>query len=482
MATGEHMKQQSNARSTSRRRFLKHAAVAAAGPMIVRASVLGAAAGTGTPPPSERITLGLIGPGKQGSSHLGALVLRSDVQILAICDVQEERRKAARELIEKRTGTGPSKDKETAKNLVADAEASTANNPWAVTDASAIRGTGPATSANDVSYYNDFRELLGRKDIDAVLIAVPDHWHATVATHALKAGKDVYLEKPLTLTIREAKELIDTTRRYARILQTGSQQRSSREFRIACEMVRNGRIGELKRVWVVIGVPSKECDLPGEPVRAGVDWDMWLGPAPWRPFSKTLCPPVDDPGWALWRSYRDYSGGAMTDFGAHHFDIAQWAMGMDESGPVEILPPEPKGRKYLTYRYASGVEMIHASTGNAFGGAGLTFEGSEGKIRVDRGVLELTPASLVRYRPRPGEVQLYKSPGHHQDWINGIRQRKHPNCHVEIGARSVTVCHLGNICYWLNRALKWDPVNWQFVGDEEANRWLDRPKRGNWMV
>jgi predicted dehydrogenase len=466
----------------SRRRFLKHAAaVAAAGPMIVRSSVLGQ---NGTTPPSERITLGLIGPGKQGSAHLGALLLRSDVQILGICDVQEERRRAARELVERRTGAAP-KDpkapKETAKNLVADADQSTANNPWAVTDASAISGTGPATSASDVKYYNDFRELLGRKDIDAVLIAVPDHWHAIIATQAIKAGKDVYCEKPLTLTIREAKDLIDTTKRYARIFQTGSQQRSSREFRVACEMVRNGRIGKLKRIWVVIGIPSKECDLPAEPVRAGVDWDMWLGPAPWRPFNRILCPPVDDPSWALWRSYRDYSGGAMTDFGAHHFDIAQWAMGMDESGPVEIIPPG-KDRKYLSYMYDNGVEMIHASTGNAFGGAGLTFEGTEGKIRVDRGVLELTPASLVRYRPKPGEVQLYRSPGHHQDWINGIRQRKQPNCNVEVGARSVTVCHLGNICYWLNRPLKWDPVNWQFIGDEEANRWLDRPKRGSWMA
>jgi predicted dehydrogenase len=470
---------------TSRRRFMKTAAALAAAPIIVPPSVLGAGlSSNGTLPPSERITLGQIGVGKQGMSHLAAWVLRSDVQILGIADVQEERRKAARELIEKRTGTGDSKskDKETAKSLVADAESSTANNPWAVTDASAISGTGPATNANDVKYYNDFREVLGRKDIDAVLIAVPDHWHATIATAALKAGKDVYCEKPLTLTIREAKDLIDTVHRYARIFQTGSQQRSSREFRVACEMVRNGRIGQLQNVWVVIGIPSKECDLPAEEVRKGVDWDMWLGPAPWRPFNKILCPPIEDPSWALWRSYRDYSGGAMTDFGAHHFDIAQWAMGMDNSGPVEIVPPSGKDIKNLTYKYANGVEMYHASTGNAFGGAGLTFVGTEGKIRVDRGILEVTPAKLTRYRPRPGEVHLYKSPGHHQDWINGIRERKQPNCHVEIGARSATVCHLGNICYWLNRPLKWDPVNWTFIGDEEANRWLDRPKRGSWMA
>jgi predicted dehydrogenase len=476
--------------SPSRRRFLKYAAAAATGPMIVKSSVLGAAAGSNGTPPSERITLGLIGPGKQGTAHLGALVLRSDIQILGICDVQEERRKAARELIEKRTGVAPagsdsSKDKEkkeTAKSLIADAEGSTANNPWAVTDASAVSGSAPATSANDVKYYGDFREILARKDIDAVLIAVPDHWHAIVATHALKAGKDVYCEKPLTLTIREAKDLIDTVRRYSRIFQTGSQQRSSREFRMACEMIQNGRIGQLKKITVVIGIPSKECDLPGEPVRKGVDWDMWLGPAPWRPFNKILCPPIEDPSWANWRSYRDYSGGAMTDFGAHHFDIAQWAMGMDHSGPVEIIPPNGKDVKDLVYKYANGVEMVHQSTGNAFGGAGLTFEGAEGKIRVDRGVLELTPTSLARYKPKPGEVHLYKSPGHHQDWINGIRQRKQPNCNVEVGARSVTVCHLGNICYWLNRPLKWDPVNWTFIGDEEANRWLDRPKRGSWMA
>jgi predicted dehydrogenase len=456
---------------TSRRRFLKGAVVAAVAPMIVRPSVLGAA--DGTPPPSERITMGFIGCGKQGSGHLTAMVRRSDLQLLAIADVQEEKRKNAREIIEKATGQSPNKE---------DAQGVDANKPWSSEGATTVGG--PATKAGDVQYYNDFRDLLVRKDIDAVLIATPDHWHAIHTIEAARAGKDIYCEKPLTLTIREARDVIDAVNHFGRVFQVGSQQRSSREFRFACEMVRNGRIGRLKSVTVVTGTPSIDCDLPEEPVRKGVDWDFWLGPAPYRPFNKILCPPIEDQGWAMWRLYREFSGGAMTDFGAHHFDIAQWALAMDGSGPVEITPPEGgKDGKPLTFRYANGVEMYHGNTGLNFGGKGLTFVGTEGKIDVDRGKLETTPESIKRSPTHAGEMFLYKSVGHHEDWIRAIKTRRRQTvCPVEVGAHSVTVCHLGNICYWLNRPLRWDPNTWQFLGDDEANRWLDRPKRGNWTV
>ena len=462
----------------SRRRFLKLAALAAAGPMIVRPSVVARAA-DGTPPPSERITMGFIGVGKQGMGHVGAIVRRSDINVLAIADVQEERRHNARDAIEKATGAAPTDPKKKEP-----AETPNSNTPWATQEgalSTAGKG-GPATRAKDVQYYNDYRDLLARGDVDAVLIATPDHWHANIATAACLAGKDVYCEKPLTLTIREARELIDTVRRHNRVLQVGSQQRSSGEFRFACEMVRSGRIGQLKSVTVVTGTQSVECDLPAEPIRKGVDWDMWLGPAPYRPFNRILCPPVDDPGWANWRLYRDYSGGAMTDFGAHHFDIAQWGLGTDNSGPIEITPPDGKDVKQLTFTYANGVRVYHASTGESFGGKGLTFQGTEGKIVVDRGFLETTPARLKSIPTHVPETFLYKSPGHHEDFFRAVRERRDPICPVEVGAHSVTVCHLGNIAYWLRRPLKWNPQAWQFENDQEANRWLDRPKRAPWTA
>jgi predicted dehydrogenase len=464
-------------RKPSRRRFLRSAAAAALAPMIVRPSVVGAA--DGTPAPSNRITLGFIGVGKQATNHLSALVRRSDIQVLGICDVQEERRAAARDLIEKATsGNLPASDKPPAP-------VANSNSPWATQEGappSSNTGKGPATSAGDVKYYHDYHELLNRKEIDAVLIAAPDHWHALLATHACAAGKDVYCEKPLTLTLREAKDLIDTVNRYARIFQVGSQQRSSHEFRFACEMVRSGRIGKLKSVTVFTGTTSIECDLPAEPMRKGVDWDTWLGPAPYRPFNQILCPPADSTEWAMWRLYRDYSGGAMTDFGAHHFDIAQWGMNTDDTGPVEILPPSRTERKQLTYKYANGVEVYHSSIGKDFGGKGLLFEGTDGQIRVDRGYLETTPAKLKQIPIHAGETFLYKSPGHHEDWIRSMRSRKKNICPVEVGAHSAAVCHLGNICYWLDRPLKWDPANWRFIDDEEANRWVDRPKRSPYTV
>jgi predicted dehydrogenase len=470
--------------SPSRRRFLQIAALAAAGPTIVRPGAVFGAAADGTPAPSNRLTIGFIGVGKQGMGHLGAIVRRSDVNVLAIADVQEERRNAARDLIEKATGAEPKKDADK-KPSTEPTPAPNSNTPWATQDGappSANTGKEPATKAADVQYYNDYRDLLARNDVDTVLIATPDHWHAIQAVDACRAGKDIYCEKPLTLTIRETRDVVAAVRRHNRVFQTGSQQRSSREFRFACEMVRSGRIGKLKSITVATGTPSVECDLPAEPIRKGVDWDAWLGPAPYRPFNKILCPPVESNDWAMWRLYRDYSGGAMTDFGAHHFDIAQWALGADDSGPVQVLPPDGKDRKMLTFRYANGVEVYHASTGQNFGGKGLTFEGSAGKIEVDRGFLKTTPDNLQRTPTHVGETFLYKSPGHHEDFFRGVRTRRQPICPVEVGASSVTVCHLGNIAYWLNRPLTWNPGAWQFENDEEANRWVDRPKRAPYLL
>ncbi|MBI4586213.1 MAG: Gfo/Idh/MocA family oxidoreductase [Planctomycetes bacterium] len=423
----------------SRRRFVKAAAAALAAPALVPSSIFGRA---GNAAPSERIAVGVIGCGKMANDyHLSTLLTFPDVQIVAVCEVDKNRREHAR----KRVEGAYSKD-------------------------SAYQGCAE---------HIDFRELIARKDIDAVLIATPDHWHAIPIIEACKTKKDVYCEKPLTLTIAEAKRCIDAVRKHERVMQTGSQQRSSvfGPFRLACEIVRSGRLGKVKTVSVGVGGPSRWCDLPEEPMEPGLDWDLWLGQAPKRPYNSVLSPRGVHNHFPNWRAYREYSGGGYTDFGAHHFDIAQWALGMDESGPVEIIPPEdPNATSGVKYLYANGVEMIHGGPG------GCVFTGTAGTLRIDRGHLTSEPESIVKEPLGEKDVHLYKSPGHHRNWIDCIRSRKRPVADVEIGARSVTVAHLGNLAYWYHRKLRWDPKNWKFAGDEEANRWLDRERRGPWKL
>ncbi len=457
---------------TSRRRFLQMTALAAAGPMIVKASVVGAA--DGTPPPSERLTIGFIGPGKQGSGHLSPIAKRKDITVLAVCDVQQSKRDKAREIIEK---SAASAAKDAAKPKTVDPNKSVdASSPW---DSKTAGGGASGTDPKAVKYYADYRELLDRKEIDTVLIATPDHWHSIIIAAAARAGKDIYCEKPLTLTIGEAKEVIRVVHQYDRVFQTGSQQRSAREFRFACEMIRNGRIGKIKTVTTTVGGSSRECDLAAEPIRAGVDWNMWVGPAPMRPFNKVLCPGPEFDGFPNWRNYRDFSGGGMTDWGAHHFDITQWALGMDNSGPVEIIPPNGKDRNWLTFKYANGTELYQGKDG---GGHGIVFEGETGKIEVGRGFLQTWPDKLQRIPTQVNEIHLYNSPGHHDDFFRAVRTRGATICPVEVGAHSVTVCHLGNIACWLGRPVKWNPDKWEFVNDEEANRWINRPKREPWYL
>jgi predicted dehydrogenase len=369
--------------------------------------------------------------------HLGYFLGESDVQVLAVCDVDTTRR----------TGAQKSVDEHYAQEKAG--------------------GQYQGCAA-----YADFRELIARPDIDAVVIATPDHWHTIPVIEACKAGKDIYCEKPLTLTIHEARLLIDAVRKHDRVFQTGSQQRSSQEFRLACELVRSGRIGKIKSVIVNVGAPSKWCDLPEEALEPGLDWNAWLGPAPERPYNSILSPRGIHDHFPAWRNYREYSGGMMTDWGAHHFDIAQWGLGMDESGPVEIIPPEDStAEKGVRYVYDNGAEVIHGE------GGGVTFVGETGEIVVNRGHLSSTPETIIKEPLGENDVHLYESPGHQRDWLNCVKSRKRPICDVEIGARSVTVCHLGNLAYWNHRRLKWDPKVWRFIGDDEANTWLDRPRR-----
>jgi predicted dehydrogenase len=423
----------------SRRQFIRRtSALAVAAPTIISATALG---NDKAEPPSQRLNIGFVGMGKQSRWHTGYLSGKTDVQVLAVCDVDTTRREDAKAGIEKK---------------------------YEKLERKGYKGCDA---------YVDYHELLARKDIDAVLIATPDHWHAAVAIEACKAGKDVYSEKPLTLTIHEAKTLIDCVRKYDRVFQTGSQQRSSKEFRTAVEYVRSGRIGKVKQVLVDVGGPSKPCDLPEEMMEPGLDWDRWLGQAPKRPYNSILSPRGIHNNFPAWRSYREYSGGGMTDWGAHHFDIAQWGLDMDHSGPVEIIPPEdPKAQKGVKYIYANGVEMIHG------GGGGVTFIGTEGQIFVNRGKISSTPDSILKEPLTDKDVKVYDSKDHHEDWLKCIKTRQRPICDVEIGARSVTVCHLGNLAYWNHRTLKWDPQKWEFPGDAEANGWRDRARRAGYEL
>jgi predicted dehydrogenase len=422
----------------NRRQFLKSTSIATASAPLLWSS---AWAAPGQKGPNDRIILGFIGTGTQGRGLLQGFLNHSDTQVVAVCDVDTTRREHHRKIVEEH---------------------------YSIKQDTEFKGCAE---------YKEFADLIARPDIDAVVIAVPDHWHAYIAIAACNAGKDVYCEKPLSLTIHEARAMVNAARKNNRVFQTGSMQRSSSEFRKACELVRNGRLGKIKEVIVDVGPSSVPCDLPEEAMEPGLNWDLWLGPAPLRPYNSVLSPRGVHKHFPNWRSYREYSGGAMTDWGAHHFDIAQWGLGMDDSGPVAIIPPEdPKATKGLRYIYANGVEVLHGDSG------GILFIGSEGKILVNRGKFEATPAALGEVPLDDKAIRLYKSNNHLTDFLSCMRSRKKPICDVEIGCRSVTVCHLGNLAYWNHRRLKWDPVKERFIGDEEANQWLDRPKRGHWTV
>jgi predicted dehydrogenase len=410
-------------RRVTRRGFLRTLAAGTFGvPAVVRATAL---AGAGRVAASDRIAAAAIGAGGRGRYIFGSLCKRSGVQGVAVCDVQQDRLEPFR-----RSG---------------------------------------------LAVYRDFREMLARGDLDVVVVASPSHWKPLHTIAAAKAGADVYCEKPMSLTIRDGRAMADAVRRYGRIFQHGTQQRSSREFRFACEMVRSGRIGALRFVEVYVGGPPRDCHLPAEPVPKGIDWDLWLGPAPWRPFHSAICMR----GCGAWEGFRDYSGGGMTGWGSHHFDIAQWGLAADETGPVRVVPPDWRTRRGVTFTYASGVEVRH--TGQ-MGEWAVVFHGGRGRIAVNRGKLQSWPASIMREPIGPEEVHLYTSPGHGENFLHCVRTRQRAVCDVEIGHRTMSVCHLGNIAYWLRRPLKWDPAAERFLGDAEADRLLNRARREPWRI
>ena len=425
-------------RLVSRRKFVQTLAAAGiVGPTILRSLPKARAAA------NERLTLGMIGVGTMGRGHVERFLGYGDVQIVAVCDVVSERRDHSKARVEQRYAEQAGKD-----------------------------------SYKGCAAFNDFRELLALDGLDAVVIATPDHWHTIVSILAARAKKYIYCEKPLTLTIGEGRRLVDEIRANNAVFQTGSQQRTEfgGKFRTACELLRNGRIGKIKTVRVGVGGPPVPCDLPEQPVPAGTDWNFWLGPAPWRGYNEVLCPKGVHQHFPAFRNYREYAGGGLADMGAHHFDIAQWALDMDGSGPVKVEPPAADATTGLKFTYANGVEMFHG------GPSGCTFEGETGTIYVDRDKLESTPEAVAKTPLGEQEPRLEHADDHGRNWLDCIKSRKLPICDVEIGHRSATVCHLANLGYQLRRPLTWDPAKEQFAADDEANALLTRVPRDPWRI
>jgi predicted dehydrogenase len=439
--------------SISRRRFLVQASVLTSAPFILP--------GWSKPtPPGSRITLGFIGLGIQGRGLMKGFLERDGVQVVAVCDVDTNRREDGRKRVDTYYGQQAGRD--------------------------AFRGC---------LVFEDFRELVSRPDIDAVVVATPDHWHALVSIAAAKAGKDIYCEKPLSKSVHESRAMVKAVRKNHRVLQVGSMQRSMREFRVACELVRNGCLGKIDHVNVTVGGPAVPCDLPGEAAEPGLNWDRWLGPAEERPYNSVLSPRGVNNFYPNWRHYREYGGGGVTDFGAHHFDIAQWGLGMDDSGPREITPPADwqTAQHGVRMRYANGIELVHAPGHND-----VTFFGSDGVVQVDRGRIAVTIGGrtiekggmplrdqldrIEKTFLQRAKVRLYRSRDHQGDWLTAIRTRKKPICDVEIGARTATVCHLVDLAYYHGELMKWNPAREKFTDGAGDPCWLDVPHRTPWKI
>ena len=409
------------------------AGTAIAFPAIVPSSVFGANA------PSNRIVMGAIGVGSQGTGDMRGFLSKPEVQMVAVCDVDKNHRDGAKKIVDDKYGN------------------------------------------SDCRAYLDFRDLIGRGDLDAVQLAMPDHWLAIPAAAAARAGLDIHGQKPLARSIREGRAICDAVHRYSRVWQTGSQQRSDLKFRRAAELVRNGRIGKILKIEV--GLPTGG----GSDVKAvmavpeGLDWDFWLGPAPYVPYRGVV-------HWN-WRWIMDYSGGQLTDWAGHHIDIAHWGMGWDYTGPVEIegkgnYPTEglynvPTEYKF-TCKYADGAIMTVANNRQLTQGA--KWYGEKGWIHVNRGGLHASDEKILREEIGPNEVKLYESRDHKQNFLDCVKSRKLTICPVEVGHRSISVGLLGEIAMLTGRKIKWDPETEQIIGDPEAGALLGRSYREPWVL
>jgi myo-inositol 2-dehydrogenase / D-chiro-inositol 1-dehydrogenase len=420
----------------SRRTFVHAATLGAiAAPSFVPASVFGADA------PSKKITIGFIGAGDHGTTwNLDAYLKLPDARVLAVCDVDGFRMRKAK----------------------------------AIVDA--------AYDNEDCSITKDFRQIIERKDIDAVMISTPDHWHTLISVMAARAGKDVQCEKP-TLTINEGKILIDTMRKHGRVFQTSTEDRSLPMYHRIAELVRNGRIGKLQRIEVILPKePAFAGDPAPQPVPPDLDWEMWLGPAPEAPYTKHRA-------HYNFRWISDYSGGIITDWGAHLFDTAQWANDTERSGPIQVQGAGNfwEGglfntvRDYdLTFTYQNGVVMTCQP-----GTPSIKFIGTDGWVgnRGWRGKVEASSDEIRNSIIGPNEIHLYTNPkGEHDDFLKCVKSRKDPYFPVDIGHRVSSVCHLANISLKLGRKLNWDPKAERFQSDDSANGMLERPMRKPWQL
>ena len=433
----------------SRRRFLETTAVAAA-PFILPSGILSAKV-----KPNDKITVGFIGMGIQNRGLQNRFMADSNVVAVAVSDCDTTRRKAA----QKR-----------------------ANDRY---------------QNKDCKAYNDYREIVARDDIDAVCIATPDHWHAIQTVEAVNSGKDVYCEKPLTHNVHESIEVMNAVKNKKAILQTGSMQRSSREFRVACELVRNGVIGKVKSTAVNIGNAGIPCDLPTEKEEPGLDWNQWIGPGPMRGYSSVLSPRGMHGHFPNWRNYKEYGGGMVCDWGAHMIDILHWGLGVDDSGPVATIPAEnPKALKGAQLVYDGDIPMMHGK------GMGSSFYGTDGRVECHRGRIGLwlgdkfiagrtggdRNVNLAKELDKlesdflkDAKVKLYRSNSHIPDFLKSMRSRKKPCTHEIIGARTSIACHLLNQTYYNHAAIKWNPKENTFAaGGDPA--WLTRNYRDEFKV
>lgn len=475
----------------NRRRFLKNGSIAAAAiaaPSIIPASALGA---DGVPPPSERINSAVIGRGTMSRGHLNWMLRNPEFMVRAVCDVDAVRRTRAKQEVERHYG---------------------ADKPGSV-----YRGCDT---------YNDYRELLARPDIDAVFICTPDHWHALQAIDAAKAGKDIYCEKPIAISIEEGRRLVETVRRYDRVFQTGMQRRSNPILSKVCDFIRQGKLGKIKAAYTTVplqrnyldqkglipyrgkvfdlatlgeSVTAFDIPLPEEPVHEGLDWDLWVGPAAWRPYNRCYHRNDFYTGPVPWNFCVDFGHGGLSNHTVHSVELIQYALGKEDSGPVEIIHPNTGEFPTLTWRYDNGA-LLHSiymtgGTGQLAAynpvpgrdrlGAmfGALFVGERGWIDAFAGAtLECEPKEILDELGIEDRSIRESDHTHRENWLEAIRARKRPLCHEEIGHRSASVGNLGDIAWWLGRSLKWDPAKEEFIGDDDANRLRRRTMRAPWRI
>ncbi|MBN2269804.1 MAG: Gfo/Idh/MocA family oxidoreductase [Sedimentisphaerales bacterium] len=449
----------------NRRRFLSRAAKAAAVsvsfPQIIQSSALGR---SGSVAPSNRISIGCIGLGIQGTGNMREFLRQPDVHIGAVCDVRRSQCEKAKQIVDKHY------------------------------------------SNQDCRMYGDFRAITRSDEVDAVLIATPDHWHVLMGLDAARNGKHMYYEKPIGWSFVAGQMLRDTVKRYGVVFQFGTQQRSSRDFRYACELVRNGRIGKLHTI--LVGVPGSVAfpDLPAEPIPDGLDYDMWLGPAPWAPHSFERCRPYTSRpnedwtrNYSLWYHISDYCIGFIGNWGIHHMDIAQWAAGTEETGPVEVegkgeFPTDGIADCAITWQventFANGLKIIHMDNVTSSKhpdqvpgfGQGVLCRGSEGWVFVNRSKLDAHPKSLLASTIGPNEIHLHESSSHHRDFLEAVKTGQQTACPIDVAVRSNRICQIDDIAIRLGGKHRWDPQKETFIGNAEANRMLTKSMRSPWHL